>query len=64
MKIDELLKEAFLSYEENKLNDATVYLETILEIDENNMRALIMLSKVYSSRGNYEKAIKYCEIMK
>ena len=61
MKIEELLKEAFLSYEKDNLYDATVYLETILEIDEYNKRALIMLSKIYSSVEKYEIAIKYCE---
>ena len=61
MKIEELLKEAFLSYEEDNLYDAAVYLETVLEIDGNNMRALLMLSKIYSSVSNYERALEYCE---
>ena len=61
MKIEELLKEAFLSFEEDNLYDAAVYLETVLEIDSNNMRALLMLSRIYSTVEDYERALKYCE---
>lgn len=61
MKIEELLKEGLASFEEGKLYNAVLYFETVLEMDGNNMRALLMLSRVYSAVENYERAFEYCE---
>lgn len=61
MKIEELAKEAILSYEEDKIEDAIIYLETILEIEDNNIFALMMLSRSYSATLNFKKALLYTE---
>ncbi|MDO5089115.1 MAG: tetratricopeptide repeat protein [Leptotrichiaceae bacterium] len=61
MKITELLQEAVKSYDEMKYDDAVLYLETVLEINENNYEALVMLTKIYTGAGFYREALKYCE---
>ena len=51
MKIRELLVEAKKSYENMKYDDAVLYLETVLEMDENNYEALVLLVRIYSGAG-------------
>lgn len=62
MDINELLDEALESYIKGKIHDSVLYLETVLEIDEGNYKALTLLSKIYSDAGFYNDALKYCEI--
>lgn len=62
MKIEDLLKEAELCYDEDKIEDSIIYLETVLEIDETNLQALLMLCKTYASILQFKKALKYGEI--
>ncbi|RRD40727.1 hypothetical protein EII29_01990 [Leptotrichia sp. OH3620_COT-345] len=61
MKITELLQEAVKSYDEMKYDDAVLYLETVLEINENNYEALVLLTKIYTSVGFYKEALIHCE---
>lgn len=61
MKIRELLVEAKKSYENMKYDDAVLYLETVLEMDENNYEALVLLVRIYSGAGFFKVALRYCE---
>ena len=46
MKIEEVLEEADKALYSLKIEDAIIYLETALEINPNNIEALIKLSKI------------------
>lgn len=62
MSVEELLNEAVKSYMEEKIYDTVMYLETVLEIEEGNLKALTMLSRIYTDMGLYDDALKYSEI--
>ena len=61
MNVEELLEEAWKSVQDEKIKDAVIYLETILEIDRYNLEAFLMLIRIYLRMENYELAMEYCE---
>ena len=61
MNVEELLEEAWKSVQDEKIKDAVIYLETILEIDRYNLEAFLMLIRIYLRMENYEIAMEYCE---
>ena len=61
MKIEEVLEEADKALYSLKIEDAIIYLETALEINPNNIEALIKLSKIALTRDEKIKALKYIE---
>ncbi len=62
MNVEELLNEALESYIKGNVYDSVLYLETVLEMEEGNYKALTLLSKIYSDAGFYSDALKYSEI--
>ena len=61
MKIEEVLAEADKALYSLKIEDAIIYLETALEINPNNIEALIKLSKIALTRDEKVKALEYIE---
>ena len=61
MNVEELLEEAWKAVQDEKIKDAVIYLETILEIDRYNLEAFLMLIRIYLRMENYELAMEYCE---
>ena len=59
MKIEEVLAEADKALYSLKIEDAIIYLETALEINPNNIEALIKLSKIALTRDEKVKVV--CE---
>lgn len=61
MNIEQLLAEAWKSIQNEQLQDAIIYLETVLEMERYNLEALLMLIRIYLKTENFDLALRYSE---